>query len=63
MKVLNARRRIQDHEFNGQLERHSNIFKQKPTEMTTTMMMRVLHQMQQEEQIQVSKEKVGVVYK
>ena len=63
MKVLNAWRTTQDQELNGQLERHSNVFKQKPTEMKTMMMMRVLHQMQQGEQIQVSKVKVGVVYK
>ena len=59
IRAHNAQRRIPDQRINGQSEELSNIFKQK----LMVMMMEVLHQMQQVEQIEVSKTKVGVVYK
>ena len=58
-RVHNVQRRIPDQGINGQSEELSNIFKQK----LMVMMIEVLHQMQQVEQIEVSKTKVGVVYK
>ena len=58
-RVHNVQRRILDQGINGQSEELSNIFKQK----LMVMMMEVLHQMRQVEQIEVSKTKVGVVYK
>ena len=56
-RVHNFKRRIPDQAINGQSEELSNIFKQKKM----VMMMEVLHHMQQVEQIEVSKTKVGVV--
>ena len=58
-RVHNVQRRITDQGINGQSEELNNIFKQKQM----MMMMEVLHHMQQVEQIEVSKTKVGVVYK
>ena len=58
-RVQNVQRRIPHQGINGQSEELSNIFKQKQM----VMMMEVLHHMQQVEQIEVSKTKVGVVYK
>ena len=58
-RVHNVQRRIPAKGINGQSEELSNIFKQKQM----VMMMEVLHHMQEVEQIEVSKTKVGVVYK
>ena len=59
IRVHNVQRRIPDQGINGQSEELSNIFKQKQM----VMMMEVLHHMQQVQQKDVSKTKVGVVYK
>ena len=58
-RVHNVQRTIPDQAINGQSEELRNIFKLK--EMV--MMMEVLHHIQQVEQIEVSKTKIGVVYK